>query len=461
MRPMTHLSKLLGSSALALIIVLGGFSVAPARAHAQFSIPILETKEYILDPLAWVAKEVVKQSITKSIVNWINSGFDGSPAFATDLKRNLGRLSDAVANSFFDELEDRTGVDINSPFQEQITDYLRAGYYRNTGDSGFFNQEGYTLHRIANRDKAFLDGDFAEGGWDAWFSVVTNSNNNPIGALFRTQDELGRRIEEFRVTRLNELSWGRGFLAWKGECVQEAGETAEEQALADDEGCLEHETVTPGAVIEGRLAQALDMSTASLDIADEMNEIIAALVSQLTKQVLGGTGLTGVSRPQQGGGGSYLDQASNPGIYTGSGTGASLVAEFARTVDNQATQLERYRSRWEQIRDAAQEAVTACPATGAAEAREALERANTQIARADRGLEELAEIRRGITEVQTQAGIDVAATIAALNSRYSQLVGSGVFPSQTEFQEAIAETGTNSDTLLSRLKALAQSCREG
>ncbi|KXJ98975.1 MAG: hypothetical protein UZ19_OD1000575 [Parcubacteria bacterium OLB19] len=43
-------------------------------------------KEYMLDTAAWWAAKYVISQITRSIVMWINSGFQGSPMFVQDLE---------------------------------------------------------------------------------------------------------------------------------------------------------------------------------------------------------------------------------------------------------------------------------------------------------------------------------------------------------------------------------------
>src|SRR5690606_32479796 len=83
------------------------------------------TLEYVLDTLAWQAANLAIESMTKSLVNWINSGFQGSPAFVTDLNNNLRGVGDAVANQFFNELAMAYGDIQLSPFQDKVLDAVR------------------------------------------------------------------------------------------------------------------------------------------------------------------------------------------------------------------------------------------------------------------------------------------------------------------------------------------------
>src|SRR5262245_61869411 len=100
--------------AVLLVVSIGfGSMLRPTPAHAFVDIPNLiqntisavenhaETvKEYILDPLVTLLARTILQSLMRSVINWANNGFEGSPAFVTDLKNNLRNLGDYVAGAF-------------------------------------------------------------------------------------------------------------------------------------------------------------------------------------------------------------------------------------------------------------------------------------------------------------------------------------------------------------------------
>jgi hypothetical protein len=298
----------------------------------------------ILNAIAWAVAKTAIQSITKSMVNWINSGFQGSPAFVTDLEYNLGRLQDTIADDFFDSLADNTGIDVRSPFQDQISDYLRQSYYRSTGTDGFWSRNLYDAHENEEDAEAYLGGDFSRGGWDAWMKTVLNDNNNPVGAFFTAQDELFNKIESTRVTRLNELQWGRGFLSWRGDCIQtEAMANAAQDAsnvtsldnqatpLAAKEKCLKYDIKTASSPLR------------QLELADSINEIVGAVVGQMVNQVLGGVGLSGLSNPSQGGGRSYVDRASETGQYDNADS-VNMSAGLATAIEQELARLESLKA---------------------------------------------------------------------------------------------------------------------
>jgi len=112
---------------LALIMIFGSYMPAK-KANAQWSDIITEVetglsavsteltsvyddiasyaedsiwiKDYILDPLAWAEAKGMLQSMTDSTVNWINSGFQGSPAFVQNPEQFFQKIGDNVAGNF-------------------------------------------------------------------------------------------------------------------------------------------------------------------------------------------------------------------------------------------------------------------------------------------------------------------------------------------------------------------------
>ena len=105
------------------------------------------------------------------------------------------------------------------------------------------------------------------------------------------------------------------------------------------------QTVTPGSVISSSLNKALGAGQDSLVAADEIDEIIGALASQLVNQVLGPGGLLGTSQTSAGGGTpSYISRiegeisASNSSAASSAGqtlaSSISPVTGYANSVKN-------------------------------------------------------------------------------------------------------------------------------
>ena len=176
--------RLVGFAFGFLIVVTASGAIMPQRAHAA-GFPVVdiinEIKEWGTDTLAWQVGNLVIESLLKSTINWINSGFEGSPAYVTDLQENFRGLGDAVAEKFFQELVE--GLDeTDLPFQDRVIDAVRLGYYLHTSPESFYTKYPSTLNQVSPDSRAFLEGDFSQGGFNAWFATLMNPSNNPYGA---------------------------------------------------------------------------------------------------------------------------------------------------------------------------------------------------------------------------------------------------------------------------------------
>jgi hypothetical protein len=168
-----------------------------------------------LDPIAWAVAKAALQSVVNSTVKWINSGFNGSPAFVTNLANSLQTVGDAQANSFIQQLSSNGAV--KSPFQSQVASAVGTNYLQSTGSNGFFNQNPYTLNQTTQNDAAFLQGNFSQGGLDALFSAVL-PQNNPYGATLLATQALNSQVAGAKNIQNTEYIAGSGFNSYRGNC---------------------------------------------------------------------------------------------------------------------------------------------------------------------------------------------------------------------------------------------------
>lgn len=478
---------------LAFAILVSGMGTAfPRKAEAQWAVidptnlvqntvsaisdAAGHVKDYVLDTLMWQVGNIAIQSMTKSLVNWINSGFQGSPAFVTDLKKNLRGVGDAVARQFFLELS-RQDI-ATTPFQDKVLDAVRLGYYLHTSPESFYTRNPYTLNQVSANDKAFLRGDFSQGGFNAWFATVMNPQNNPYGAQMALNNTLTNIVSGATGERQQEISWNRGFLSWRGECKATVGDAAADQVTAttpavtpgDDLGsilaaggaeleaemnanrarnmanfaadlsgedpCVSYEVETPGSVIMEQLNTQLGSGVNRLISADEINEIVGALLNQLVLQVIGGGsggGLRGVSQPSAGGGSSYLTRATTPSATESVG----IANSFAATIARQRQEVLTYQANWEKIRAAAASAERCTMASPSPE--EVRTRAANALVIAANALAALDGIQAEIDASNAEGG-NQSPVLLEISQRYNELVNSGTLPSP----EAIAEASTQS-----------------
>lgn len=467
---------LLSSVAVAPHTALASDLDSPAQVFNSLITSVSTAAEkvlnYTLNGLAWEVANLAIESITKSTVNWINSGFQGSPAFVTDLRQNMRGVADTIAGRFFDELgQTEFG---RSPFQDPVLDAVRLGYYLRTSPESFYVRYPYTLDQVSSDDRAFLRGDFNQGGFNAWFATVMYPENNPYGMNILLNEQLENAIGSGISIRTQELDWSKGFLSWRGDCIAtapnpEANDTpgggVSPFDLASEEPCIDYEVLTPGSVIENRLNKALDAGQERLIVADDFNEIISALLNQLVGQVLGANdsgGLRGVSRPSTGGGSSFLDRTTDPTLNPGNS--ANTGAAFAATIAEQREILETFQASWEKIRNAAEAARTRCGTSGDPNPEGVVTRAQNALVKAANGIAAYRDLEERIAAA-IAAGGNQSVAITGIVNDFTQLNSSNTIPSGAEIAEAQIESQDTGDaapgSLYSQMVRLStNSCTE-
>jgi hypothetical protein len=242
-----------------------------------------------LDSIATTILKRSLEAIANSTVDWINSGFDGNPTFVTDPGQHFLNIADSVAGEY---IEGAGLSGLCSPFQASIRISLQQNYMRSTGRSSASNSQ-CTLTGIVGNIENFYQ-DFSEGGWAGWLSMTQNDNNNPYGAYIKAEIELDSRLANVLKIEEDQLNWGQGFLSTKGPDGQ---------------------IRTPGTVIEGQLQNVLGTGVRQLELADEFDEIIGALVSQLLQRTVfsqGGLGSERGGSSSGGNSGGNTGQPNNP-----------------------------------------------------------------------------------------------------------------------------------------------------
>ena len=266
-------------------------------------------KDFVLDTLAWSIANMMIQQMTQQTVKWINSGFQGNPLFPSNPGSLLKDAADQATGLFFSEFG-LTGI--CAPFKVRIELALKTG-----ANMPFQRRMQCTLSRAIENIEAF-ENDFLSGGWKGWIAVTQEPQNNIYGAYLESADELARRQAEAQNHATIEASWGQGFLSIK-ECQGATNDSPEGTCLSYCEGyggeldveglgaCVEDcisnlgqmdknlncelsggkmGTVTPGSAIQDRLGKALGADFGRLEVADEINEILGALINHFITSAL-------------------------------------------------------------------------------------------------------------------------------------------------------------------------------
>jgi hypothetical protein len=281
----------------------------------SLSVSSLEQKELVWDGLFYSIAKQALQQMTNDILKWVNSGFDGQPAFVTDLQGFLQNIADEVAGDFIygDELST-----ICTPFQLDTRLQLAKEYQEQSYGSAK-ETLACSVDDYSSDPAAFISGNFTVGGWSAWFETVLNpESNTPIGVKLAASGILQNKINEKVENQKTELNWGDGFLSQKVCSPSESG----------GEKCT---ITTPGSIIKDQASFALEIPALSLINADEMNEVLGALFSNLAQQAITGiNGLLGLGGNDSfannsygaDGSSSYLDAMGQESATMNGSTGA-------------------------------------------------------------------------------------------------------------------------------------------
>ncbi len=313
------IAALQGALAGATVLSVPTQEASHAAKEVQMSIMGI-TIPIGMDTIAITVVKHLIENLVDSTVDWINNGFNGNPAYATNPKKYFATIADGIAGQF---IEGSDLAYLCSPFQLQVKMALLKSYTQP-------RQFQCTFTGALGNLEAFYE-DFNQGGWDAWFSMTQNNANNPYGAYVDAKIELDSRIATAVGINEQQLGWNSGFISWS-ECdaLTVPGSISESglEECTDAEGRrVERRVVTPGKVVEGQLQNVLNTNLEQLELADEFDEMIGALIGQLLeKTVFGIKGLFSehdsfTSSSDGGSGPSFPSGPSYPGGDTGGGTG--------------------------------------------------------------------------------------------------------------------------------------------
>ncbi len=213
-----------------------------------------------LDAIAVCLASKTIGGILEGTIDWINTGFDGNPVFVDDPAKFFGDIADYELGLFVDDL---TGGILCDHLSVSVTTDLVNNYT----NQKFGRPSRCTLSDVSENVRAFADGDFSAGGWDAFLEYTQNPYNNSYGARITAQSDLDSRISRSQALAEWELDKNDGYLSIRNP---ETGEIT-----------------TPGSIVKSQVENRLNAPINRLTFADEFDEIMNSMVNQFIKISIG------------------------------------------------------------------------------------------------------------------------------------------------------------------------------
>ncbi|HYF10256.1 MAG TPA: hypothetical protein VD967_01460 [Candidatus Paceibacterota bacterium] len=295
----------------------------------------LAFKAAVLDPIGWNLSTMIIQAITAAIVDWINSGFQGSPAFVQNLQDEFLR----VANLEFEKFLRSNDLDFMCYPQS-----IRLSLILNHRGNQFRKRAQCTITRVVSNVQGFMNGDWAQGGL-AGFVSLSRAENNPYMANIVAEGELSRRIAEAVGIKDKKLQAGRLFKSF------EVCEDVEDRVCAPGGGDCQNtkrpvcRITTPGDVIATQLNKALALGEDKLVVAQSIDQIVSALLAQLARMALTGSGgLYGLSNSSYNGGAPYTNQLASTNSSSGGAGSTGLLGAIEEGIRTESEYRDQKRA---------------------------------------------------------------------------------------------------------------------
>jgi len=247
--------------------------VKPPIACAILDIECI--KEYTLDILVATARNAALQTITRSIVSWIQGGGGN---FIQNLEQELGRQLDLQLGEFLNKL---AGINLCG----NIGAYLQIAL-RSPGSRAFSQKYSCTISNIVSNLQNFFT-NFQNGGWPAWFHLAFTPTADPAGALIFAIDDKLRLGGEVKDSLINNFLAGKGFLGIQ-EC-QQVPDGDYNLETGEPTYYTQCRTTTPGATVARALEKAaVDTPLEQIVNSHEIEEMINAILNALIQKVMTG-----------------------------------------------------------------------------------------------------------------------------------------------------------------------------
>ncbi len=405
-------------------------------------------RDNFLNCIARTIARAAVQQITSSVVNWINSGFNGKPSFVTNFQQFFTNVADQAAGEF---IRSSALSFLCTPFQNQIRIAIAQSYAKR-------NAQSCTLSGIIKNLNSFSNGNFAQGGWGGMLSFVGTPTNNSFGAYNYGQNGLANAQIRALGQKQQDYTIGKGFLS-----------STQQVNCKVVNGAQKCDSVvsTPGSTIADSLSKTLGVSQDTLTqagISGSFDAIISALISQLMVKALQGgvSNLSGTNgyasnflTPEQ-----QQAQADAQAVLTDMQGRVNTAQQYGAVeqgaisdIQTAQQQLQNVANCWETASSSpslttAQQQVAQTNATNDLAALHfydpQVDAYNNNITKANTGIATLQDL-------QTQAiGVTSAADVAAVKAAYQQALTTGGIVTDADVTNAQQDRTTLQSALTQR-----------
>ncbi len=222
-------------------------------------------KEYVLDPAAWALKTNLLNRAVDDMINVAEGQFSDRPAYIRNFAQHYLDEAKKEALAYGQDILDLDICDFYAGDPSAFGDFktsLKIGIENSSKadrDAAAKAQTCKLNGVTGNAPGAFLSGQFAVGGWDAW-NVAMIQGDNPIQKISTQQ-------------RANTASQAAAI----GNAAQDADNGNGAQSTKDANGNIK----TPGAVINYQLNASIGSKLTNITNIDELGEMLGAFVSTI------------------------------------------------------------------------------------------------------------------------------------------------------------------------------------
>lgn len=308
----------------------------------------MSSKQLCLDGIGKLIAKLLLKNMTISMVNWINTGYEGKPSFVQNPGKFLEKIGQQEILKFGNVVADVKLF----PYGKDFMRNQAIAALQNT----FSTRAQSNLARLMAEDSGYTPAqfklDFRNGGWGAWTALTQSPGNNAFSFNLIASEEIAKKTkgttEEYTAPGVQariSISDAQGFLNMdrcKKEWMQEEDTmnggtkltdparyetnhkiTRAEEAKFQAEGtphtgnyghCAEWETVTPGMMVSNAAKKtgewAADNIWDAKDLNDSLMVILDAVVTKFTSDLQRKQGYAGLI---DGAGSSSSDDSNNEG----------------------------------------------------------------------------------------------------------------------------------------------------